>query len=153
METTAFGTIPLEDGQATLPVGPGIVRPAGLDVLATVQDRETMAALSEFLDRLPRHIETAREHFLDNYDRVAADVPAWLYENEPGIFAAMFPAAPDAATVDAEALWLALDVNSIWTRDETAVVLDLGFRDTAMPHAFAAEFRLDGTLTRMGLAS
>ncbi|ARC87705.1 hypothetical protein [Rhodovulum sp. MB263] len=152
METKAFGTISLEDGQATLPVGPGIVRPASLDALATLKDREAMAALAQFLDRLPRHIEKAREHFLDNYEEVAANVPSWLHENAPEVFRAMFgDAAPSG--IDAEALWTALDLSSVWTRDDNVVVLDLGFRETPMTHAFAAEFNYDGTLTGLALAS
>ncbi|TCO73316.1 hypothetical protein [Rhodovulum euryhalinum] len=134
METTAFGTIRLEDGQAMLPVGPGLLRPAGLDLLATVGDRAAMTAAAAFLDALPRHLETVRGHLLDGLD------------TEPARYAGLFPELACKSAVSADALWNSLALQSVWTDDTGTVTLDFAVDGAEQGPTLSAAFALDGTL-------
>ncbi|ARE40525.1 hypothetical protein RGUI_2384 [Rhodovulum sp. P5] len=153
METNAFGTVRLDDGQATLPVGPGVLRPVGLDFLATVQDRPKMEAAATFIDTLSKHVETVRVAFLDGYDSIAANVPAWLHENAPAAYAALFPDTPNPADITPAQLWDSLDMTAIWSRDDGIVTIAFGFHEVDVPRSFAAEFQLDGALQRVAFVA
>lgn len=153
METTAFGTVDLYDGQATLPVGPGVLRPVGVDFLATVSDRSKMALAAAFIDSLPRHIEKVRETFLDAYEEIAKPAPAWLKRNAGGAYATLFAGTPDPRDVTPAQLWNSLDVETIWTRQDGVVTVEFGFRETDMLRAFAAEFGIDGTLESLAFVA
>lgn len=139
METTAFGTIRLEDGQAMLPVGPGLLRPAGLDMLATVADREAMAAAAAFLDTLPKHLATVRRHLMDRLDA------------DPGLYARLCPDCAAKSAASAEALWTSLALQSVWTDDDATVTLEFGRGADAGAPVLSAAFALDGTLKDLAI--
>jgi len=141
METRAFGTIRLEGGQATLPVGPGLLRPAGLDMLATVGDREAMAGAAAFLDALPKHLDTVRRHLFDRLDTDAA------------LCAALCPELSGRAAISADTLWNMLALRSVWTDDEATVTLEFVVDGSADSPVLAAAFALDGTLKDLAVAA
>ncbi|MGC9419176.1 MAG: hypothetical protein ACP5EN_09400 [Rhodovulum sp.] len=142
METRTFGTIRLEDGQATLPVGPGLLRPAGLDMLATVGDREAMAAAAAFLDALPKHLDTVRRALMDRLDA------------EPELYGKLFPHMAGASAVTADALWASLALQAVWTDEDATVTLDFGIDDAeAGAPVLSAAFALDGTFKSLKVAA
>lgn len=142
IETRTFGTIRLEDGQATLPVGPGLLRPAGLDMLATVGDREAMAAAAACLDALPKHLETVRRALMDRLDA------------EPDLYGTLFPHMAGTSAIGADALWTSLALQAVWTDKDATVMLDFGL-DGAGSGAtvLSAAFALDGTFTALKIAA
>ncbi|GAA0305457.1 hypothetical protein [Rhodovulum strictum] len=141
METRAFGTIRLEDGQATLPVGPGLLRPAGLDMLATLGDRVAMAAAAEFLDALPKHLATVRQHLMDGLDTA------------PERFASLFPELATSSATPADRLWTSLDLRSVWTDNDATVTLEFARDGAEDGPVLAAAFALDGTLRDLAVTA
>lgn len=140
METNAFGTIQIEDGQATLPVGPGLLQPAALDVLATVKDREAMAAAASFIDALPRHLDDVRARVME------------VFDTNPECFTGLFPCVADPARASVESLWQSLVVRSVWTRDDATVIVEFAVDGAADTTVLSALFDLDGTLSELVFA-
>ncbi|MBD3679521.1 MAG: hypothetical protein HUJ27_14135 [Rhodobacteraceae bacterium] len=160
IRTKVFGNIPVQKGVAILPKGPGLVGPTEIDLDDLPDYAAHLGQLGAFLDRLPSHLETARNRFIEDYKEIGGVIPEWLEDEAPKIYAELFPETPDPRQVTPEQLWSTLNIHRIWVSAGPLVTLDLGIGESGSDHMnylidyfLAAYFHLDGKLIELSLES
>lgn len=121
---------------------PGLLRPAGLDMLTTVGGRTAMAAAAACLDALPKHLETVRRALMDRLDA------------EPDPYGRLFPHVARTSAISADPLWTSLALQAVWTDENATVTLDcdLAGAEASAP-VLSAAFALNGPFTALRSAA